>query len=336
MQQYKEAMYYKPLEEKKVQCFLCPHNCKIMIGGFGACGIRKNIDGKLYSLNYGKIAAIAMDPVEKKPLYHFYPGKKLLSIGTMGCNFCCGFCQNHHIAQMKYDEKYLQTNTTSYSVDKIIDNCREEKGCIGVAYTYNEPSIWYEYVLDTSKEVKKAGYKNILVTNGYISEEPLIQLLPYIDAMNIDIKAFNPEFYKRICKGKIESVLDTVKLAAGKTHVEITTLIIPDINDNKEEMSMLAKWLGEINPSIPLHITRYFPRYKMYQSATSVEKLMELKEAAEEYLKYVYIGNISETDKNTYCPECGNIVIGRSSFNVEITNKNICQKCGFVLPIVIC
>lgn len=285
----REALYYEKSDDMSLHCLLCPHGCTISEDKSGICGVRRNKGGTLYTENYGMAAAIAMDPVEKKPLYHFYPGKYLLSIGTIGCNFRCSFCQNHPIAQPEHSELI---NLSSITGDYLLSLCKQEDDCIGVAYTYNEPSIWYEFVLDTSRFINQNGFKNVLVTNGYISEKPLLELLPFIDAMNIDVKAFNSTFYKEICGGKLEEVKRTVEIAAKACHVEITTLVIPDLNDNPSEIDELASWLAALSPSIPLHLTRYFPRHKMEKSPTPIGTLKLLKETAEQHLKYVYIGNV--------------------------------------------
>lgn len=286
----KEAMFYHRLEDKRVHCFLCPHNCKIPNDGRGVCGVRKNMDGTLYTLNYGEISSIAVDPVEKKPLYRFHPGSYILSIGSIGCNLKCPFCQNHTIAQVKPEEVNTQYAGSEIVVEKAVSLKRQ--GNIGIAYTYNEPSIWYEYVYETAKLAKERGLLNVLVTNGYISREPLEQLLPYIDAMNIDLKAFNEEFYREFLKGGLEEVKSAIQLASAYCHVEITTLVIPGRNDSEEEMEQMTAWLSEISPEIPLHLSRYFPRYEMTEEPTPEDTLIKLKYIAERHLKYVYLGNI--------------------------------------------
>jgi len=218
----KQAMYYEKTEDSKVRCYLCPHNCVIKPGGLGVCRARKNVDGDLYSLNYGKITSIALDPIEKKPLYRFHPGKEILSVGTFGCNFKCSFCQNWRIA-------HEDARTADITPEQLAGKAEEltAAGNIGIAYTYNEPSIWYEFVYETAKIARAKKLENVLVTNGFISREPLENLLPYIDAMNIDVKAFTDKFYKDICKGALEHVKETVEIAAAKCHVEVTTLVIP-------------------------------------------------------------------------------------------------------------
>jgi len=287
----KEAMFYEKLDQKRVHCYLCPHNCHIQPEGRGIFGVRKNKDGILYSLNYGLVSSIGMDPIEKKPLHRFYPGSFILSVGSVGCNFKCSFCQNFSIAQVKPEEVHLQYVSGAELVSKAAS--LSEEGNIGIAYTYNEPSIWYEYVCETAMLAKEKGLKNVLVTNGYISPEPLEKLLPYIDAMNIDLKAFNERFYKELAKGGLEEVKATIQKSAERCHVEVTTLIIPDWNDSAEEMEQEAKWLASLSPDIPLHLSRYFPKYEMYDKPpTPLETLKNLKQVADRYLKYVYLGNV--------------------------------------------
>jgi len=283
----KEAMYWTS-EGKTVKCSLCPQNCCITEDNIGFCRVRRNLDGKLYSLNYGKVSSIALDPIEKKPLNRFYPGMKVLSIGTLGCNLKCSFCQNWSIAHA--DPATIDTDP-EHIVQKAIE--LKDDGNIGVAFTYNEPSIWYEFIYDTAKLSSKAGLKNILVTNGFISKEPLEEILPYIHAMNIDVKSFSENFYKDICKGNLDDVKRTVEVSSSKCHVEITTLVVPGLNDNPEEIEQLASWLGGINTEIPLHLSRFFPNYKMKDiNSTPRETLEKLKEIAQRHLKYVYIGNV--------------------------------------------
>lgn len=287
----REAMFYEKLENKRVGCRLCPHNCDIQPEARGICGVRKNIDGILYSLNYGEITSIGLDPIEKKPLYRFRPGNYILSIGSVGCNLKCPFCQNHTIAQVKPEEINTQYADSEEIIEKAIYLRRQ--GNIGIAYTYNEPSVWYEYVYDTAKLAKENGLLNVLVTNGYINQEPLEQLLPYIDAMNIDLKAYNDKFYNELVKGGLEEVKATIKTAYTKCHVEITTLIIPGWNDSSFEMEGMVNWLAYLTPDIPLHLTRYFPNYLMNdRPPTPIETLNQLKKIADQYLKHVYLGNV--------------------------------------------
>lgn len=284
----KLAMYFDKIEDSKVHCYLCPHNCVIKPGVLGACRARKNINGELYSLNYGKITSLAMDPTEKKPLYRFHPKSLVLSAGTFGCNLKCSFCQNWEIA-------HENPHTVDFPPEMLVEKAVElkEDGNIGIAYTYNEPSIWFEYVYDSAKLARSRGLVNILVTNGFISREPLEDLLPYVDAMNIDVKAYTASFYQDICKATLQNVKETVELAAPKCHVEVTTLVIPGLNDALEEIEELSRWLASISPEIPLHLSRFFPNYKMNDKPpTPRETLERAKEKALGHLKYVYLGNV--------------------------------------------
>ena len=316
-----EAMYYEKLSDNTVKCHLCPHNCTIKEGNRGICNARKNIDGRLISLNYGKQTAYAYDPIEKKPLYHFYPGRDIFSIGSFGCNLHCDFCQNWGIAHGKALSMEIE--------DEDILLLGQSKNSIGIAYTYNEPTISYEYIYHISKLAKERGLKNVLITNGFINEEPLMGILPYIDAMNIDLKSINEDFYKRICKGKLDPVLKTIEIAVRHTHVEITTLIIEGENSSEEELESLTSWLGNINREIPFHISKYFPNYKMQLPPTSYNALIKAKDIAEKYLDYVYIGNIWGTDNNTYCPNCNTQLINRQGPGeiLDLVNGK-CKKCG--------
>ena len=281
----KEALWYEKLDNNLVHCHLCPHNCKIAESKSGICKVRQNNNGTLYSLNYKKATSIAVDPMEKKPLYHFHPGKYVLSIGTYGCNFRCDFCQNHEISQTTLNGQMLD-------IDELIKICKSKPNCVGIAYTYNEPTIWYEFVLECAKKFKEANLANVLVTNGYINTEPLKELLPYIDAMNIDLKSMNNEFYKEICGGRLEPIINTIKEAIKNCHVEITSLIIPTKNDSLKNMEELSKWIASLNPNTPLHLSRYYPAYKMQIPPTDPMTLLELKNVALKHLKYVYIGNV--------------------------------------------
>lgn len=282
----KEAMYYEKIDNERVHCYLCPHHCRISPGKVGICRVRENREGKLYSLNYGKISSAAMDPIEKKPLYHFYPGTSILSVGSFGCNLTCSFCQNWTIA-------HQVPHTDEVKPEQLIRVAQEEENCIGIAYTYNEPSIWYEYVFETAQKAKKVDLKNVLVTNGYISQQPLKDILPYIDAMNIDVKGFTKEYYSTICSGTLEDVKKTVEIAAPHCHIEVTTLVVPDLNDSLEEIGELSRWLSGIDKKIPLHLSRYFPNYKMQdKEPTPVETLTKAREEAEKHLRYVHLGNV--------------------------------------------
>jgi pyruvate formate lyase activating enzyme len=284
-----EAQFYFVRENGFLACELCPRGCIIKPEGVGFCRVRKNINGVLYTLNYGKYTSLALDPIEKKPLYHFYPGSKVLSIGTFGCSFHCAFCQNWEIAHNLSEGKEITPDSLARLAAELAD-----RGSVGVAYTYSEPLMWFEFVFDAAQEVKKAGLKNILVTNGFIRPKPFSRLLPYIDALNIDVKGFTSEFYQKMLKGEFAPVLAALEQAyqAGK-HVEITTLLIPGLNDSEEEIVQLRDWIvAHLSPEVPLHFTRYFPNYRMDIEPTPLKTLQMARNVALEKLKYVYLGNV--------------------------------------------
>lgn len=273
----------------RVRCEICPHHCKLEEGQIGLCRARTNRKGEIISENYGKLTALALDPIEKKPLSRFYPGSKILSIGSYGCNLRCSFCQNSDISMVGGAEIEVQETTAEEMVQKAV--LLKNQGNLGIAYTYNEPLIGYEFVRDCAILIKEAGLKNVIVTNGFICEEPLKQLLPVVDAFNIDLKGFTEEYYHKL-GGALDIVKRSIRLAAEKSHVEVTTLIVPGENDSDQEMEELSGWLASVNPDIPLHISRFFPRYKMQAlAATPVEQVYHLSEIARKKLNYVYEGN---------------------------------------------
>jgi pyruvate formate lyase activating enzyme len=273
----------------RVECEVCPHHCRIEEGHVGLCKGRKNEKGRIVSDNYGKLTALALDPIEKKPLYHFHPGSKIISVGSYGCNLACPFCQNCDISMVREED----IETTKVTCEELVEKALyyRNRGNIGIAYTYNEPLIGYEFVRDCSRLAKQKGLKNIVVTNGYICEEPLKKLLPYIDAFNIDLKGFTEDFYHKL-RGDLATVKNTIVLALEKCHVEVTTLIIPGENDGDEEMEELSSWLASLNKDIPLHISRFFPRWKMQdREATPVAQVYRLAEIARRHLTHVHEGN---------------------------------------------
>ncbi|MBU3143413.1 AmmeMemoRadiSam system radical SAM enzyme [Clostridium sp. CF012] len=326
----KEALFYENRGDK-VRCKLCPHNCLIPASAYGKCNVRLNREGKLYTINYGEITSMAQDPIEKKPLYHFKPGSNIFSVGSFGCNFSCGFCQNHSISQGKAKSEYIPP-------EKLVEICKNLKDNIGVAFTYNEPSIWYEYVYNASRLLKE-GIKDInivMVTNGYIKEEPLKMLLPLVDAMNIDLKAFNNKYYNDICGGSVTPVMDTIKIALKQCHVEVTTLLVNGENDSATEIEGIANFIASLNKDIPLHLSRYFPNYKMKNPATEIEVMRGDRDIAKKHLNYVYLGNVADSDNSTYCPKCGYKVIIRDRYHIHVNiSDSICPKCGYKLNIIL-
>ena len=279
-------------------CEICPKSCVLKPDQVGFCGGRGNIDGEIVALNYGRVTAIGLDPIEKKPLFQFHPGSHVLSVGSYGCNLRCPFCQNSTIS-MEYQDEWVEATGNYYSrYESIMPNklvnlalSAKSKGNIGIAYTYNEPIIGYEYLWDSALLAREAGLKNILVTNGYCNEKPWQDLIPYIDAVNIDVKGFTQDFYHKV-GGELEVVMRNVESAANVVHVEITCLVIPGENDSPQEMLAMSKWLASISPNIPLHISRFFPQYKMNEKPpTSKETIDNLATVAQERLKFVYKGN---------------------------------------------
>lgn len=277
-------------EQQPVQCGLCPHKCTLKNGQMGFCGTRKNVDGEMSCISYGQMTAVAIDPIEKKPLYHFYPGTAILSVGGFGCNMKCPFCQNYGISQRGIE--VAQECLTPEMLVELANKVTHEAGSIGVAFTYNEPLLSYEYLLDVAPMLKEAGQKVVLVTNGQIMRSPLENLLPYVDAMNIDLKAFSPEGYIWL-GGDLATAQATIQQAVeAGIHVEVTTLVVPDFNDEPAMMEAEAQWLANIKKDMPLHLSRYFPRYKLNTPATPLETLKLLQGIAEGYLDYVYLGNV--------------------------------------------
>ena len=274
----------------KKTCPICPHHCMLNDGEIGRCRARANVDDKIIDINYGRLTSIALDPIEKKPLYKFFPGSWILSVGSFGCNLNCPFCQNYSISMA--DQTFETQNTTpQYLAQLALELSQKPRGNIGIAFTYNEPFISYEFVRDTSKILHEVALKSVLVTNGTVSERPLREILSLTDAMNIDLKAFNADFYDWI-GGDFETVKKTIEFSAQSCHVEVTTLIIPGKNDSVEEMEAEARWIASISPDIPLHISRFFPRYKVTdRPPTPVETIYNLVNVARNHLNYVYAGN---------------------------------------------
>ncbi len=327
----KEAMYWEAGEEGRVHCFLCPHGCRIAEGEVGFCRVRQNVSGVLRSLNYERIAAIQMDPIEKKPLFHFHPGAQILSLGTIGCNLACAFCQNWQLSQG-------ESGTRRMSSEEALQLALSTPDNLGIAYTYNEPFIWYEFVRETAERVKAAGLHNVLVTNGYVTEQPLRDLLPYIDAMNVDVKAMGNDFYRELCRGKAAPPRRTVELAheAGCL-VEVTNLVIPNWNDSEQEIRALVDWIAGVGKEVPLHFSRYHPDHQLSEPPTPTETLVKAQEIAREKLQYVYLGNVGGgKGEDTNCPGCGKTVVDREGFSVRrlSVKGGRCEFCDAEVSIV--
>ncbi len=326
------ASHYVKLDQKKVRCELCPHRCKIEEGKSGICRVRKNAKGILYTKVYGKLSAVATDPIEKKPLYHFFPGEHILSIGSAGCNLSCKFCQNYHISSVSEN---LDLPLRGYAPVDLLALAGED-GIPMLAYTYNEPTVFYEFMLDTARKAREQDYYNVMVSNGFIETIPLIELLEFMDAFNIDVKAYNDDFYRKITGGRLSPVLKSLEtiLNYGK-HLEITYLIVPGLNDKVHEFSAFIDYLtSAFGPDIVLHLSRYFPNHEMHAPPTSLDQIGEFLEIARSSLHYVYPGNTGlYFDQNTYCPSCGQKLIARESYSGVVTGirKNRCTHCDYLI-----
>lgn len=325
-----EAHHYRKGRAGRLECTLCPHNCSIAEGKTGICDVRTNSGGTLYSDIYGRVSSIAMDPIEKKPLYHFHPGTQILSIGTVGCNMKCSYCQNWNISQN------TAASTSFYEPAAVVRSAVRE-GSVGVAYTYSEPIVWFEYVMDCAKEARAAGLKNVMVTNGFVNPAPLEELLGLVDAMNIDLKTFRDETYRKFQKGRLQPVLDTITRARGACHVELTTLVVTGINDGMAEMRDIIDWIASLDKTIPWHISRYYPNYHYNAPPTDIAFIMSVYEEARRKLDFVYCGNIpgGTSGSDTVCPSCGAIVIGRRGYstNIAALEGGRCAACGADLGI---
>ena len=343
------AILYEKLPNDVVKCQACAHYCAITKDNVGICGVRYNDDGKLFLAVYGHPSVVNIDPIEKKPLYHFLPGSKIFSLGTIGCNFGCDFCQNWDISQTKIEDLKSQISSLSeeWTPKKIVDYC-ETNRLPSIAYTYNEPTIFAEYVYDTAKLAKERGIKNVLVSNGYQSRESLNYLAPVIDAINIDLKGWTEEFYQKICKARLSVVKENIKLWKEKgVWVEITTLLIPSRNDKDNELEGMAQFLASVDTEMPWHLSRFFPQYKMTDGEVTTEDvLLRAYEAGKKAgLKYVYIGNLPHLplrqtgrqagvpDDNTYCPKCSTKVLERDGMALIKNNfkKGPCPKCNSII-----
>ncbi|MFZ5366595.1 MAG: AmmeMemoRadiSam system radical SAM enzyme [Patescibacteria group bacterium] len=333
-----EAILYKKLKNGNVRCHLCSHRCLIPEGKRGICSVRENQKGILYSLVYGMAIAENVDPIEKKPLFHFQPGSLSFSIATAGCNFRCEFCQNWDISQITKGPEGRIIGE-ELPPEEIVKKALEAK-CSSIAYTYTEPTIFFEYAADTAKLAKKKGLANVFVTNGYQTPETIKEMKGLIDAANIDLKSFSEEFYQKICGAALSPVLEAIKLMhkAG-IWIELTTLVVPKQNDSEKELTQIAKFIAKVSKNIPWHISRFHPEYKMLDAQPTPLETLEkaFKIGKKAGLKYVYLGNvITETRENTYCPKCQNLAIRRVGYEVKVLGvdkKGKCEKCGENLDI---
>lgn len=318
-----KALHFRKLEDGTVQCLLCPNLCRIGDGRTGKCGLRKNEKGELYTLSYGRTVTLSMDPIEKKPLYHFMPGSSILSIGPNGCTFRCDNCQNWNISQEKAPTRFIDPGD-------LVDIAGKD-GSIGVAFTYTEPLLFFEYLKDVAPMLRGRGLKSVLVTNGYLEEGPTDEIVPLIDGFNVDLKSMSDDFYRKYCGGGVEPVKRFIERASSASHVEVTNLVIPGLNDSVEELEEMASWLAGISSEIPLHLSRFFPHYRMAdRPPTPGGKLEEAYAIAKKHLDHVYVGNIFiEGAGDTYCRECGEVLIRRSGYRTRILGAGgTCRRCG--------
>jgi len=322
----KTARYWKHDEKVagRVVCHLCPHECVIAEGNAGRCLGRRNVGGELVAASYGEVVSIAVDPIEKKPLYHFLPGSEILSVATYGCNLRCPFCQNSDISQQVVPSRHVEP-------DELLALAKRH-GTPSIAYTYNEPLIWFEYLMDAGKLMRGAGIRNVLVTNGMLNPEPLAELLPLVAAMNIDLKSIRPGFYRDYVQGDLDTVLNTIKTAVKACHVELTNLLIPGRNDSPEEIAELVEFVAGLGRETVLHFSRYFPRHRASEPSTSEETLSSAAAIAREKLDYVYLGNVATRpeDRDTFCPQCRNRLVERSGYAGRIVGIRDakCANCG--------
>ncbi len=326
----KEAMLYEKKKGGIVYCLLCSHHCRIAESGFGICGVRQNRGGILYTLVYGNVIAAHVDPVEKKPLYHFLPGTSSFSVATVGCNFQCGFCQNWQISQASKKEKGIFAGheiTPARTIQQA-----KENSCMSISYTYTEPTIFFEYAYDTALAAKEAGLYNNFVTNGYMTRQALDAIGPYLDAANVDLKSFRDDFYKKICKGRLQPVLDSITyMKEQNVWVEITTLIIPGENDSEKELNQISRFIAKVDRNIPWHVSRFHPDYQYTgPPATPLKTLRRAREIGmSNGLRYIYLGNVLE-GCDTYCYNCKELIIKRSYFTLETfrIREGRCPSCS--------
>lgn len=329
-------------EDGRVHCHLCPHSCRIADGRRGVCGVRENQGGKLYALTYGEVSSIAVDPIEKKPVFHYFPGTAALSIGSVGCTMRCEHCQNWQISRTKPGEDRVAEGTHYVAPEAIVELAKE-RGCLGVAFTYNEPVIWIEYVLDVARQAQEAGLYTVMVTNGFITEEGLDLIGPYVDVWRVDVKGFSDEAYRGLCKvPSVKPVLEMAERAKKhwQMHVEVVTNVIPTINDDERQLRGIAGWIRDaLGPETPWHVTRFFPYLELsHLPPTPVPTLRRAREIGrEEGLEFVYLGNVAEPGaEDTECPGCGAVVISREGYRVSGVNVDggKCKTCGTSLGIV--
>lgn len=326
----KEALLYEKLDKRQVHCFLCSHHCRISDGKFGICGVRKNEAGTLYSMVYGRVIAANVDPIEKKPLYHFLPGSTSFSIATIGCNFRCGFCQNWEISQSTIRDGF-DDHGMKYSPQEVVAAALRH-GCKSISYTYTEPTIFFEYALDCAKLAKEKGLANVFVTNGFMTGEALKMIRPYLDAANVDLKYFRDDSYRTVCGGSLEPVKDSIRLMHELgIWVEVTTLVVPGSNDSPEELGGIARFIAGVDQDIPWHLSRFYPNYKFNDTEPTEEKVLKDARQAgfDAGLRYVYVGNVFGWGNDTVCFFCKKTLIQRRGFTLDGFHcpGGICEFC---------
>jgi len=325
----KEALYYQSAGNGRVACLRCPHGCVIPEGGRGFCRVRENKDGKLYNIVYGQPCAVHIDAIEKKPLFHVLPGSKSFSIATVGCNLRCKFCQNWQISQARPE----QVQSVTMLPEDIVKRA-QRTGCLSIAYTYTEPTVFFEYTLDTSILAEKQGVKNVMHSNAFINPQPLRRLCEHMHAANVDLKAFREDFYQKICAGNLRTVLESLRIIKNETPVwlEITTLVIPTLNDDYKDMEKMCTWINKnLGPEVPLHLSRFFPHYKLTSlPPTPVSTLERARNIAHDCgLQFVYIGNLpGHSAEHTYCPHCHKPIIKRAGYSI-LENHLVDGTCGY-------
>ena len=324
-----EALYQQR-EGDRIRCGICPQRCKLDEGSVGICGGRQVIDGRLIAVNYAQVSSLHLDPIEKKPLYHSYPGSEILSVGPNGCNLSCSWCQNWQISQNNAPTRTVMPEELADMVDALDG--------IGVAYTYAEPLIWYEYLCDACRILRERDLVNVFVSNGYINQEPLHNILPFSDAFNIDLKSDDDACYRHFCGGSLKDVRRTIQMIynAGK-HLEITHLVVTGVNDDLRKIERLVKWISSLDRRIPLHLSRYFPANRYDAPPTNLALMSDALELAKSKLDYVYLGNVwGETGQDTHCSSCGSLLIKRRGYGIEVVglDGSTCKKCGKDAPII--
>lgn len=332
----KEALFFEERDHQKVQCVLCPHQCVIKEGGVGLCGVRKNRNGKLYSLNYDKVAAINLDPIEKKPLYHFLPATQSLSVAAMGCNLRCTFCQNHSISMVDDEHQIFGENI---SPEKIVETA-VEKMSRSISYTYTEPTVYFELMVETARLAREKGILNVMVTNGFMGEGALEAMAPHLDGANIDLKGFTEDFYRTRCGARLAPVLDTIgRMYDKKIWIELTTLVVPEINSDRKQIRELIQFILDLDANIPWHVSRFFPHHRCRDLPMTSMSVMEdiFTTGREMGIRYLYGGNVSSSRwSHTRCPHCQAVLIERSGYHTKIRELNLllghCEQCKNPIP----